>query len=76
MSDAETTKEYTNGEVTIVWKQGLCKHAGNCVKGNYKVFNPKRRPWVDPEAASTDAIKRVIDTCPSGALSYRMNDEG
>ena len=24
--------EYTNGELTIVWKPELCQHAGICVK--------------------------------------------
>lgn len=25
-------KEYTNGEVTIIWQPGLCQHAGICTK--------------------------------------------
>ena len=24
--------EYTNGELTIIWKPELCQHAGICVK--------------------------------------------
>lgn len=26
-------KEYTNGEVTIVWEADKCIHSGICVKG-------------------------------------------
>jgi len=27
MDTTDLTKEYTNGEITIVWKNALCKHA-------------------------------------------------
>jgi len=37
------------------------------------VFNPRKRPWVNLQAASTDEIKKTIDTCPSGALAYKVN---
>lgn len=66
-------KEYTNGEVTIVWKPNLCSHSGNCVKGLPKVFNTKARPWIDAEGASTQAIIDQVNNCPSGALSTYWN---
>ena len=64
-------KEYTNGEVTVVWKPDLCEHSGNCVKGLPQVFKPGERPWVKIENASSEEIRNTIDTCPSGALSYK-----
>jgi uncharacterized Fe-S cluster protein YjdI len=66
-------KEYTNGELTIVWQSGKCIHSGNCVKNNPPVFQPKEHPWIKPEASSTDAIMQAINQCPSGALSYYWN---
>jgi len=39
---------YTNGEVTIVWKQDLCIHSTNCWKGLGDVFKPGERPWIVP----------------------------
>lgn len=71
---ANMTKEYTNGELTIVWKSGLCSHAGECVKALPKVYNPKDKPWIKIENATTDELKAQINKCPSGALSFRMND--
>lgn len=65
------TKEYSNGELTIVWQQHLCAHAGICVKTLPKVYNPKERPWIKPEHASTEALKAQIAACPSGALTYK-----
>ena len=68
--------EYTNGEVTIVWQSGKCIHSGNCVRNNPKVFKPRNKPWITPELSTTQEIMNTIDKCPSGALSYYMNDKG
>lgn len=69
------TKEYTNGEVTIVWELGKCFHSAVCVKNLPKVFKPKERPWITMDAASTEAIVEAVKKCPSGALSFYMNAE-
>ncbi len=69
----ETKKEYTNGEVTIVWKPRICQHSGNCARGLPQVFKPKEKPWINPEVASTEEIINQVNKCPSGALSYYLN---
>lgn len=69
MSEKEI--EYTNGEITIVWKPALCHHAGACVRGLPEVFRPKERPWINAEGADTIQLKRTIAQCPSGALTYK-----
>lgn len=63
-------KTYIKDDLTIVWKPGLCIHSGNCVKSLPGVFKPKDKPWIQPSNASVDDIKRAIDKCPSGALSF------
>ena len=68
-------KEYTNGEVTVVWQSDLCIHSENCFKGLSKVFNPNQRPWVNIEGASSQQIMDQVEKCPSGALSYYKNGE-
>ncbi|RYE25763.1 MAG: hypothetical protein EOP51_03025 [Sphingobacteriales bacterium] len=70
------TKEYSNGEITVVWKPGQCIHSTLCWKGLIGVFNPKKRPWVDIQGAGTNNIKDQVEKCPSGALSYFMNKAG
>jgi len=67
----ETTKEYKNGNLTIVWKPKMCIHAGVCVKTLPEVYDPKATPWITCENASVEALKSQIDACPSGALTYR-----
>ncbi|WP_242202354.1 (4Fe-4S)-binding protein [Aestuariivivens insulae] len=70
-----TKKEYTNGEVTVVWEANKCVHSGVCVRGLPKVFRPKERPWVRIQAADTNAIINQVKHCPSGALHYYLNGE-
>lgn len=70
---AQANKEYSNGEVTIVWKPEVCIHSAMCVNGLPGVFNSKARPWINAEGASTDEIVAQVKKCPSGALSYYMN---
>lgn len=67
----EVKKEYTNGEITIIWQPKLCTHAAECVKALPRVYNPKARPWIKIENATTEQLKDQIGRCPSGALSFR-----
>jgi uncharacterized Fe-S cluster protein YjdI len=68
------TLKYTNGEVTVVWKPKVCIHSTLCWKGLLDVFNPSAKPWINMQGAATDAIIEQVRKCPSGALSYFMND--
>ena len=69
------TKEYSNGEVTITWEVDKCIHSAICVNGLGEVFQPKERPWIKIDAASTDDLVKQVKACPSGALGYYMNGE-
>lgn len=68
-------KEYTNGEITIIWQPEICVHSGICVKTLPNVYKPKERPWIQIENATTEELIAQIKKCPSGALSYRMNND-
>jgi len=67
-------KQYKNEDITIHWDQSKCIHAGVCVKSLPNVYNPKERPWIKIENASSEELKAQIDKCPSGALSYTLNN--
>ncbi|WP_149304299.1 (4Fe-4S)-binding protein [Pareuzebyella sediminis] len=64
-------KEYSNEEITILWKPEKCIHSGICVRLLPEVYNPKERPWVKIENASTEALKAQVANCPSRALSLK-----
>lgn len=65
------TKEYTNGEVTVVWQPHLCTHSAVCAKGLPSVFKPREKPWIKIDAADSDTIVNQVNACPSGALSIK-----
>ena len=65
-----TVKEYGNGEIIVRWTPSLCTHSGRCVRNLPAVFDVRRRPWIDLHAARTADIIRVVELCPSGALTW------
>lgn len=65
---------FRHGTVTITWSRRRCIHVGECVFGLPTVFEPGRRPWIDPSKASADAIARVVARCPTGALHCTRTD--
>jgi uncharacterized Fe-S cluster protein YjdI len=71
----DITRKYTNGEVTIVWKPSICVHSTICFNGLPEVFKPMERPWVTPECSTIEKMIEQVKKCPSGALSYFMNNE-
>jgi len=73
--EKEIIKEYSNGELTVLWKPGLCIYAAECVKHLPNVYDPQSKPWIKIENASNEELKSQISKCPSGALSYFMDEE-
>ena len=71
----EIIKEYSNGDLTVIWKPKTCIHAAECVKRLPNVYKPNEKPWIQVENATTDELIEQINACPSGALSYRMEGE-
>ena len=67
-------KEYSNQEIIVCWQPEKCIHSRECIKGLPQVFNHNHKPWVDMKGANSEEIMRIIDRCPSGALSYKKAD--
>lgn len=68
-------KKYSNDEITIVWESAKCIHSGNCVRALPNVYNPKEKPWIKIENASSEELIKQVSLCPSGALTYFINKE-
>ena len=72
--DDSQVREYRTDSIVVSFDPALCIHLAECLRGAPEVFNTLRRPWVQPEAASPDALAEVVRRCPSGALQYQRLD--
>ena len=72
--DSSITKEYESEDIIVYWTPSLCSHSANCTHGLPDVFNVNKRPWINMSAASAEDIMKAIDTCPTGALKYKLTE--
>lgn len=72
---ATFNKNYSNGEITVHWKPDQCIHSGNCTRQLLSVFNPRLKPWLNMNGASTKEIISAVEGCPSGALSWNAHNK-
>jgi CDGSH-type Zn-finger protein/uncharacterized Fe-S cluster protein YjdI len=60
--------------VTVSYTPVLCSHAAECQRIALEVFNPKERPWCQPEHGTLEKLRAVVAACPSGALRLGEGD--
>ena len=73
---SDTVRLYVGKDNAIAYDTERCIHAAECTRGLPAVFDNSRRPWIQADAASTNAIAAVIARCPSGALHFIRRDGG
>ncbi len=76
LADRITDKleSYQTTRITIHDNRSICAHAGRCTDGLDSVFKYKSEPWIDPAGDAIEAIIETIRSCPSGALSYTLDE--
>lgn len=67
-------ESYVGKKITIHKNRAVCAHVSYCSLGLPAVFAPGKGKGIDPDAASVDEIIEVINKCPSGSLSYSIDD--
>ena len=71
---AGVTREYATERVRVQWFASRCIHSAECIRAAPKVFDPRRRPWIDIAAGDADTIARAVLRCPTGALQVERLD--
>lgn len=67
-------REYSTDELVIEWHPERCIHTARCLATAPHVFDAGRRPWITPDAGTTEQIIAAVEACPTGALRYRPAD--
>jgi uncharacterized Fe-S cluster protein YjdI/CDGSH-type Zn-finger protein len=69
-------KVYRGRDIEVSFDLDICVHIGECLRGQPRVFELNRRPWILPDSAGADEVAEVVRRCPSGALLYKRHDGG
>jgi len=69
-------RTYKGTGITVTYDARRCIHAAECVRGVPEVFDPERRPWIEPDGASPERVATVVRACPTGALRFEPGDSG
>lgn len=69
-------RNYTGEHIDVTYEPAHCIHTAECIRRLHTVFDTSKRPWVQPDAASPDAVATTVVACPSGALHYERKDGG
>ena len=68
--------DYRGDGITIHDDRALCAHAGVCTDRLPSVWKMGGEPWIDPAGASLNETIAIVEQCPSGALTYSLDDGG
>ena len=73
---AKRVQTYETPEIVVTFDPNICTHSGVCVRGLPRVFDVRRKRWVQPEHASAAEVAAQVARCPSGALQARLKTSG
>jgi diacylglycerol kinase family enzyme/CDGSH-type Zn-finger protein len=65
-------RSFKGQEIIIHDNRGACSHDRACVNNLPAVFDKERKSWINPAGAPAEETAKVIEKCPSGALSYTI----
>ncbi|MDF1880909.1 (4Fe-4S)-binding protein [Sulfurimonas sp. MAG313] len=72
----EKLQVYDGKEISIHFNRSICSGAAKCVQGLSSVFHSgSSLDWIFPDDDTNEKIISQISACPSGALSYAINNK-
>ncbi len=76
LTDGSSTRldNYFGQKINIHDNRSICAHAGLCTDNLKSVFKYGEEPWIDPDGAAVEDIVAIVEKCPSGALSFSIED--
>lgn len=74
MSDKEKY-DFPGNKVDVEWDGRLCIHIAECGRSKGDLFVGGRKPWCQPDLVDLEEVIDVVERCPSGSLTYKVNDQ-
>jgi uncharacterized Fe-S cluster protein YjdI len=74
-TDFSNKRDYSGRDVTVSYNASIRAHAKVCTTRLGTVFDVEARPWIQPNAARAGEVRKTVAACPSGALSYTVQDD-
>lgn len=72
----EMIQKYVGKQMTVFFNRSICAGAAFCVNQLPNVFSSESSTnWIFPDQDENESIIKTIKACPSGALSYRIDEE-
>jgi len=72
----EILQVYEGKDITVHFNRSICAGAGECVRGLATVFKSgNAQNWIYPDNECKEKIIETIKSCPSGALSYDIDNQ-
>lgn len=72
----EVLQTYKGNKIRINFNRSICAGSGECVHGLASVFKSgDGTNWIFPDNDSNENIIKTIKACPSGALSYTIDEK-
>ena len=68
------THSYQNESIRVSFDGNICAHAGYCFGELHDVFDGDNNPPINLAGGKIDDIIRVVEMCPSSALTYQRLD--
>jgi CDGSH-type Zn-finger protein/uncharacterized Fe-S cluster protein YjdI len=68
----DSVHRFKGRDIEVTWSKARCIHFAACVRALGAVFEPGRRPWVIPDAATPSEVAEVVRRCPTGALHHHL----
>jgi CDGSH-type Zn-finger protein/truncated hemoglobin YjbI len=65
---------YEGQQLEIFDNRSICAHSGFCTDRLASVFHVGREPFITPSGGRLDEIVQAVRACPSGALSYGIDN--
>ena len=76
MSDDKKFYTFEGKKIDTAWDGRLCIHVQECTRARGDLFESGRDPWGQPDLGEADYVARVVERCPTGALTYSRKDKG